>query len=549
METDIYQNCLIINRENYGWKTYQRNNIKLWICGYINNVSIENLQSKITNIIDNDLKNNDLLHFIDNLRGHFAFVIEYNSYVVASVDKICSIPLFFSKKNNNVLISNHAPLLKKRCKLSDIDKQAELEIAMSGFTIGSKTLYFGIERLESGNCLIFKDGLLNINSYYSYSPWKVVFRDKNYFHREFSDICLNIFKQIKDSSMGRQIVVPLSAGNDSRLVVSALKEVGAENVVCFSYGRKGSFEIPISKSIANKLGYRWVYIRDCLKDKRKFFKSKAYLEYTSAFNSFAYTHSVQEVYEVFLLHKKNLIDSDAIFINGNSGDFISGGHIRSMTDVSSSPKTLDEISWSKFLDKHYSLWGNLRNSVNDSAIITEIKKELLMNIEDQVDIENYHYAIMEHLECLGRQSKIVIGQQRTYDYFGYEWRLPFWSDEIFNFWSTVPIEYKIDQNLYLEVLKRNNWGDVWLDIKVNDKVIYPLALKWLRIAFKVLFIPLGKSRWHRFEKNVLEYFLCTTYALTVTSYLDVLFDIKGYRGTNSWLSRKMIQSKKLGTDT
>ena len=291
------------------------------------------------------------------------------------------------------------------------------------------------------------------------------------------------------------------------------------------------------------------YIRDCLIDKRKFFKSKTYIEYTNAFKSFAYTHSVQEVYEVFLLHKKNLVDSDAIFINGNSGDFISGGHLRSTTEINSSPKTLDEISWSKFLDKHYSLWGNLRNSVNDSVIVSEIKKELLINIEDKVDIEKFHYAIIDRLECLGRQSKIVIGQQRTYDYFGYEWRLPFWSEEMFNFWSTVPIEFKIDQNLYLEVLKKNNWGDVWLDIKVNDKVINPLALKWLRMAFKVLFIPLGRSRWHRFEKNVLEYFLCSSYALTVTSYLDILFDRKGYRGANSWLSRKMIQSIRLRADT
>ena len=48
----------------------------------------------------------------------------------------------------------------------------------------------------------------------------------------------------------------------------------------------------------------------------------------------------------------------------------------------------------------------------------------------------------------------------------------------------------------------------------------------------------------RFEKNVLEYFMHPSYSLTVASYLSILFDRKGHRGTYSWLSRQMIQSKK-----
>ena len=36
----------------------------------------------------------------------------------------------------------------------------------------------------------------------------------------------------------RQIIIPLSAGNDSRLVASILKYLGAKNVKCYSYGTK-----------------------------------------------------------------------------------------------------------------------------------------------------------------------------------------------------------------------------------------------------------------------------------------------------------------------
>jgi len=93
-------------------------------------------------------------------------------------------------------------------------------------------------------------------------------------------------------------------------------------------------------------------------------------------------------------------------------------------------------------------------------------------------------------------------------------------------------------------LRKNNWGNVWIDIEVNNKTIYPVTLRWLRALLKALFIPFGRSNWHRFEKNVLEYFLHSSYPLTVVSYLSILFDRRGHRGTNSWLSHQMIQSIK-----
>ena len=58
----------------------------------------------------------------------------------------------------------------------------------------------------------------------------------------------------------RQIVIPLSAGNDSRLVASILKYLGAKNVKCYSYGTPGNFEAKIAKVIAQKLCYEWKFI-------------------------------------------------------------------------------------------------------------------------------------------------------------------------------------------------------------------------------------------------------------------------------------------------
>ena len=538
-----YDNASIIMREEFGWRLYKKDNIKLWFCGYLDDINIEGILVKAEYIVNNLEEENIVSNWLKTLCGHYAIVIEYKSSIITAVDKICSIPLFISYKNNEILISNHAPLLKNKLDLddSDLDKQAELEIAMSGYTISNKTLYRDIKRLESGEYLFITSNCFCRGFYYTYSPWKAIDRTEDQLHDELSNTLLKTFEKIKNNIGNKQVVVPLSAGNDSRLVVCGLKKVGLKNVVCFSYGRKGNFETLVSEVIAKKLGYKWVYIPDTLKDKKKFFQSKEYIEYTSAFKSFAYIHNIQEVYEVFLLKKTKLIDDDAIIVNGNSGDFISGGHIGSTLDVIKNPQNMDEISWGKFMNKHFSLWMDLRSLSNDKKIIYELKNALSARIKTSIDIDKYQYAMMECSEFIGRQSKMVMGQQRTYEYFGYEWRLPLWSDDMLTFWESVPYKYKIDQNLYTKVLYENNWGNVWHYIKVNDKIIYPISLRWLRMLFKILFAPIGKSRWHRFERNVFKYFIHPSYALAPVSYFRILFDSRGYRNVSSWLSCKMLK--------
>ena len=538
-----YDNASIIMREEFGWRLYKKDNIKLWFCGYLDDINIEGILVKAEYIVNNLEEENIVSNWLKTLCGHYAIVIEYKSSIITAVDKICSIPLFISYKNNEILISNHAPLLKNKLDLgcSNLDKQAELEIAMSGYTISSKTLYRDIKRLESGEYLFITSDCYYRDFYYTYSPWKVIDRTESQLHNELSNVLLKTFEKIKNNIGDRQIVVPLSAGNDSRLVACGLKKVGLKNVVCFSYGRKGNFETLVSKIIAKKLGYKWIYIPDILKDKKKFFQSKEYIEYISAFKSFAYIHNIQEVYEVFLLKKTKLVDDDAVIVNGNAGDFISGGHIGSILDTTNNPQNVDEISWKKFLNKNFSLWMDLRSLFNDKKIINELTKTLSSRITTSIDTDKYQYAMMECSEYIGRQSKIVMGQQRTYEYFGYEWRLPLWSDDMLTFWESVPYKYKIDQSLYTKVLYENNWGNVWHYIKVNDKIIYPISLRWLRMLFKILFAPIGKSRWHRFERNVFKYFIHPSYALAPVSYFRILFDSRGYRSVSSWLSYKMLK--------
>ena len=522
-------------REGFGWKLYQNNSTKLWFSGYlIGRKDIDDLLLEAVDFFNTDGINiKNLSEWVRKISGHFAFVLQFSdNSCFASVDKICSIPIYIADNIHQSAVSNHAPYLKDIFKVSEKSTKAALEIAMSGFSIGNKTIYKNIQRLSAGECILWSDGNIYKDYYYTYYPNELFLYDKSQLEQKLSEVILSTLKKTIKSVNGRQIVVPLSAGNDSRLIVSGLKHLGCENVICFTYGRRGNYEINTSKEVASLLGYKWIYIQDLVKEKRNFFKSSIYKEYIEAFESYSSIPNVQDIYEIYTLKSQKIIDDDAVIINGNSGDFISGGHIPNKYQKNTNYLSVNELDWILFLDKHYSLWRKLRTKFNDSIIISELLKNIsergVINSQERV----YQYAIMECVECIGRQSRLVINQQRSYEFIGHEWRLPFWSEDFLNFWEGVPVEYKINQSLYKSVLMDNNWGGVWNNIKVNNKRIRPYSLWLVRWVVKILVSPAGKKVWHRIEKNMFAYWVHPTYIRVIAPYFKYLFDFRGHRGAS-----------------
>jgi len=532
-------------RENYGWKLYQKNSINFWFSGYlVNNKTVEDLlEDAIKFQKTNQINIDTLSNWLKTLSGHFAFVIESDeNWCFSAVDRVCSIPLFEKKINEGYLFSNYASYLKEEG--SKINMNALLEISMSGFSLGRKTLYTNLNRFLAGECSLLMNGELNRNYYHSYMPQPDIKKNEEKLIKELTTVLLSVLNKILHNIDNRQLVIPLSAGNDSRIIASGFRKLGYENVICFSYGREGNFEVKTSEEIAKRLNYKWVYVPDKIKSKRAFFLSEIYKKYVEDFESFASVPNVQDIYEIYELKMLGVIDNDAVIINGNSGDFITGGHIPSELDFKKSASSIDNFSWDLFLEKHYSIWRKLRSHDNDKIIISELKRIFSSRFDVTSNNKFKDYSVIESMELIGRQSRYVMNQQRAYEFFGYDWRLPLWDNELLDFWESVPPRFKINQKLYKKTLIENNWGEVWNDIKVNNKIIRPFSLFFLRAALKAIIFPLGKKRWRSLEKNIFVYWMHPSYARAVESYKNVLLDNRGQRNTISWLADQYV--KKIG---
>ena len=95
-----------------------------------------------------------------------------------------------------------------------------------------------------------------------------------------------------------------------------------------------------------------------------------------------------------------------------------------------------------------------------------------------------------------------------------------------SFWERVPLQHKLQQNLFVEMLYEQNWGGVWKDIPGNEaRFVSP---KWMRYGvrpfFKAIHAPFGKVHWHRFEKRFLDYWLDEFGLYGPFGYMGILRD-------------------------
>jgi len=524
----------------YGWQLYKIRGFDVWFNGYILNDDQISFLSKGVDLLDGELStDNDFNYWMRSARGHFSFSISNNKKALCGADHVRTIPLFYTLSNMEVIIGNYAPYISKIIEIDErgCNKQAALEIAMSGYTIGKKTLHPKISQLCAGELLILKDDKLEVKEYYQYSPWKLKDKRKAQLKKELTKISRVVLEDMVKSADGRQLVVPLSAGNDSRFIVSGLKELGVKNVFCFSYGVDDSFEVKTASQVAEHLGYPWLHVPLSISSQKKSFKEEAFNNFLEFSDTLSNAQVLIDYSAVKFLKESNAISKDAIFVNGNSGDFITGGHIKSNSFLDSGQLVKSIIK------KHYSLWNCLKSKDNFAKINNELEKYVDHLMRNNNLTHSNFSEISENMEWKGRQSKIVTTTQRSYEFHNYEWRLPMWDPIYMNFWEGVEKKYKVNQSLYLETLLENNWGGVWNNITVNDFSIASNKLRLFRGFLKLFFIFFGKDTWHKFDKRFFAYFYDDTAATAIIPYSKSIFDICGARDRNSWIVKKYLHEK------
>lgn len=397
-------------------------------------------------IIDACTSDETWLATIRRLNGCFAVVTEQGDGVLAAVDRIRSIPLFWGGGTGSTVVSDDAHRVPVRAEAPALDPDCEIEFSLTGYVTGAQTLRPGVRQLEAGTWMRWSN---------RGHPAPQALRYYAFTHGDFDTAAVPqlidrlagvheaVFLRLLDSAQGRPIVVPLSGGYDSRLIGVSLRDLGARDVLCYSYGVPGNWESKISKELADYLGFRWEFVPYDARRWRAWAETKEFREYFHLAGNLTSVPHVQDWPAIFELTRAGTLARDSLIVPGHTGDFLVGGHIpkwyasRSMVTRRAILDSLQKT--------HYSLW--------DWPAVSRLRETFDRRIESVVGpiadgSPEYAAGVFERWELQERQAKFICNSVRVYEQFGYEWRLPLYDAELMDFWSRVPVDLRLGRSLY-----------------------------------------------------------------------------------------------------
>jgi len=407
-----------------------------------------------------------LTETLRNTNGFFSLVLEHDDCVLAAVDRVRSLPLFYVKTDEDFLISDDAIHLHKRLGVIPFDQNSMTEFLLTGFVTNQETLDPRINQIQAGEALSLckKSGDIQTSRYYLYTHQPIQ-ADPEEMISHLNDVNEKVFDRLIQFLNGRQAVIPLSGGNDSRIIVQMLKRGGYQNVLCFSYGYRWHWEVRISKAVADHLGYDWKFVPFSRKqwfDWNQSPERRAYWQYGSNLTSMAHLQDWPAVME---LKEKHLIDPDAVFVPGHSGDFLGGSHLP--VQFSKKESWTDAELLSTILKKHYQLW-NWKIQREQLAPLFSDKIRAAISPESTLSAE----AAADRFELWDwqeRQAKMICNSVRAYEFWGYSWSLPLWDHALLEFWSSVPLSLRLNRQLYLKHIQQFHAASVQLPTALEKR--------------------------------------------------------------------------------
>jgi len=398
---------------------------------------------------------------IKEINGIFTVIIKYEDTIFLASDTSRIFPIFYSKKNSILYLSDDIQYLKNHLQINQFDKSAENEFLSSQYTSGKKTLLNNIYQNQSNQYLVFeKNTICDEHFFFKYTYVK----DNNCKYSDLKEQAIRTiessFKRLLFSLNNKQVIIPLSGGFDSRLIAVLLKKHNYTNVLCFTYGKKNNLELKNAKKTANTLGYKWINITHSKELIYKFVTDKTFKEYAHFSGNYCAMPFLQEYFSVKYLHENKLINPDAIFIPGHCGDFLGGSQFSYMI-----PRNLKKNKIIPFIFKtrfgHHKLTNNVR-----AKILLEIEKNLL--IFDKDYLTKKPHSVFEDYDLKELFTKFIFNSANVYNFFGYEQRFPYWDLELLSFFKTMPYDYKENKKLYDDVLKNYYFKD--FNVNFNNEI-------------------------------------------------------------------------------
>lgn len=425
-------NIQLENNKGKQWNKVNDSYIKGFAFLGDNLLTTEDIHEKLITAVNND----ELGKLLLNLNGNFSIILRNNDIIYLIADKLKTMPLLYSKVKDEWLISDLAKTILDAKAEYSLNEETIITYLSVGYLHGNHTFLNNCNIVSAGTYVVLNEKA-TVYDYHKHIYEKVSLTDD-----EIMKGCVesmeNSIKRMLLSIGDRPIWLPLSGGYDSRLLACILKKLKVENVKCFTYGIPESYEVKISEQVAKTLGFPWYYV-EYTKEK---FLSIAQSPMDDDYIFWAMNLNTTSHYQDFIafkeLKEKGIIEDNAVIVPGHSGEILGRDQVPyHLLDENKSVADLiyhRYYQWNSPKRKYKKLLlESLGNTLN--SIKTKNNKAEVIDIFTNWNIQN-------------RQANFIVNAVRVYEYFGNDWRVPMWDDELSEFWFSLPIEKNSNVILY-----------------------------------------------------------------------------------------------------
>lgn len=425
---------MIILSRNKGFKWIQQEDTAVKGYFYRDHNKIE------AQTIINEIKElEDPMQFADYasmLSGEFSFLIETERAIVAATDLTRSFPLYYVLQNETLAISDSISPILKLVKEPTVDDIALRELRCSGHCFGHRTLFKEIKTMGSHEILYFDKGTnsIIIREYGPLAAPIVSERTSEDALSQFETYYQDMIRQMIRDVEGKTLVVPIGISWWSRYLLDRLKKEGYGNVICYSYGSSSNEDLNIGKRLADYYGFEWYRIELTPMGWYQWFNSPAYREYRDFASNYDTVPNLQEFLAIADLVQKEILPSDAVFINDYCSNVMKGELIPKI--LIKEDHVRDEVVYAEiFRELASDIKWQKKDLFYRNDYILDIFTNHLNNNEFKIPSQLWAFQYAYWKESL---SKYITNSRRTYEYFGFEWRNPQLNREMIQFWLELP---------------------------------------------------------------------------------------------------------------
>lgn len=424
-------------------------------------LSVEQLYT----LVKNNYLTNTWQSIVLEFSGFYSFVYYNEHTLLAVIDRVRSRPLFYALENKTLHLADSAQWLVEQLSITTVNKLAEQELSQAGYVSGADTLVEQIKQIPAACYLHFDVNGCQLDSYYQFMP-KNNNADFDSANEQMLvnglDECMKeSIKQLITYANGRQLVIPLSGGYDSRAIALYVKALNYNNVLTFTFGRATSQEVVISKKVAHALGFEWHFVEYNRKLWNTHNNSHLFNQFLAFISNFVSVPNVQVYPAIQLLVENNVIDNNAILVPGHTGDFTSGGHIPQYL-IGKAAQGNTQLIVDAIVKRHY----RNKSKIKLNGMLKE-KLAAQINVYMEKAPENLPaISVFEGWEYNERQAKFIVNSNRYYDFFNLDWWMPLWDNQMVAFWENVPLKHRLKSSFWQSFVE-----DKYQEIS-GDKLTY-----------------------------------------------------------------------------